>query len=606
MRWTDAKRGWFPAALWAITALMFVGASSPKKKRFEGPPPKLEETVGDVAHISSPSDMKLEGVGLVVGLDKTGADAPNSWYREHLVEDMRKAGVEDPNRFLSDPSTSMVIVKLKVPVGVDQTDRLDVDIEVPPGCATKSLAGGNLLYCRLRETLVLGGSPKEGPELATAQGPVMIGSEAKPMDPKVGRVLGGGRVKKPTPFTLVLSDSRRSFRTAALIETVVNQRFPLHEGVQLKGVATAKKDTYLELKVPRVYHHNYIRYFRVIRVLPLVDLPGVRQKRMEEWGKDLMDPTKAGVAALKLEALGGTAADTLKAGLKSDNSQVRFLAAEALCYLKDDSGSEVLSEAVVKDPKIRAHALAALAACAGPSQADHSRAHSTLIKLMDVPDVEARYGAFDALRTLDENSPFLGRIQVMDQQPEPEEDSDSMAVALSSAYRRKRGAADDPFALYVVDCEGPPMVHMARTKRSEIVIFGRDQTLLTPIVLGNGSILLNASDGDEQVQISKIVSDKAGDADEKTVTTLEVADVIRRLANLGARYPDVVSILQGANRQRNLSGPLVVDAVPAPTALYDQMAIFGKDTTKKDDDLKKTGLNSKKKKGFFRRLFSPD
>ncbi len=606
MRRTDATRGWFPVTLWAMTAIILMGASSPKKKRTEGPPPKVEETIGDVAYVSSPSDMKLEGVGLVVGLDNTGADAPGSWYREHLIEDMRKAGIEDPNKMLADSRFSMVIVKLKVPVGVDQTDRLDVDIEVPPGCATKSLAGGNLLYCRLRETLVLGGTPKEGPEQATVQGPVMIGSEAKPTDPKLGRVLGGGRVKKPTPFSLVLKDSRRSFRTAALIETVVNQRFPLHEGVQLKGVATAKKDTYLELKVPHVYHHNYYRYFRVIKVLPLVDIPALRDKRMEEWGKDLMDPSKAGVAALRLEALGATAVDTLKTGLKSDNAQVRFLAAEALSYLKDDSGADVLAETVVKQPKLRAHALAALAACAAPTVSEQTGAQNKLIKLMDTPDVEVRYGAFDALRKLDENSPFLGRIRVMDERPEPEESSESMALAISTAFRRKRGTIDDPFALYVVDCEGPPMVHMARTRRSEIVVFGRDQKLLTPVVLGTGPLLLNASDGDEQLQISRITSAKAGEGDEKTLSSLDVADVVRRAANMGAKYPDVVSILQGAYRQRNLPGPLVVDAVPAPTALYDQMAIFGKDTTKKDDALQKTSLNSKKKKGFFGRLFSGD
>ena len=603
MRRTDAKRGWFPAALWVIAALILAGAA-PKKKRIEGPPPKAEESIGDVAYIPMPSEQKLEGVGLVAGLDNTGADSPNSWYREHLIEDMRKAGVEDPNQILADPHFSMVIVKLKVPVGVDQTDRLDVELEVPPGCATKSLAGGSLISCRLRETLVLGGTPKEGPEQATAQGPVMVGSEAKPTDPKLGRVLGGGKVKKATPFNLVLKDSRRSFRTSALIEAMLNQRFPLHEGVQLKGVATAKKDTYLELKVPKVYHHNYYRYFRVVKVLPLVDLPALRQTRMEQWGKELMDPTKAGIAALKLEALGPTAADTLKEGLKSDNSQVRFLAAESLAYLKDDSGAEILGDVVIKEPKLRAHALAALAACAANASSDQTRAQSKLVKLMDVADVEVRYGAFDALRTLDENSPFLGRLRVIDVQPDPEEASESMAVALSSAYRRPRNAAVDPFSLYVIDCEGPPMIHLARTKRSEIVIFGRDQKLLTPIVLSNGPLMLNASDGDEQLFISKIVSAAHGE-DEKTLSTLEVADAIRRVANLGAKYPDVVSLLQGANKQRNLSGPLVVDAVPVPTELYDQIAIFGKDPSKKDEELKKASLNSKKK-GFFRRLFSGD
>ena len=40
--------------------------------------------------------MKVEGVGLVVGLDNTGADPPPSWYRKQLVDEMSKAGVEKP------------------------------------------------------------------------------------------------------------------------------------------------------------------------------------------------------------------------------------------------------------------------------------------------------------------------------------------------------------------------------------------------------------------------------------------------------------------------------------------------------------------------------
>ena len=59
------------------------------------------------------------------------------------------------------------------------------------------------------------------------------------------------------------------------------------------------------------------------------------------------------------------------------------------------------------------------------------------------------------------------------------------------------------------------MIHVARTRRCEIVVFGRGQKLLTPVVLGTGSILLNAADGDEKVQISKIVPSQFGDGDQK-------------------------------------------------------------------------------------------
>ena len=136
------------------------------------------------------------------------------------------------------------------------------------------------------------------------------------------------------------------------------------------------------------------------------------------------------------------------------------------------------------------------------------------------------------------------------------------------------------------------MVHVARTRRCEIVVFGRGQRLLTPVVLGNGPFLLNASDGDQAVQISKIVPSRFADADAKVESSLELGDVLRQAASLGAIYPEIVAILQAAERQKNLPGPLVVDAVPGSSPVYLEAAILGKDTTvKKDDALKKTKLD---------------
>ena len=129
---------------------------------------------------------------------------------------------------------------------------------------------------------------------------------------------------------------------------------------------------------------------------------------------------------------------------------------------------------------------------------------------------------------------------------------------------------------------------MSRTRRSEIVVFGRQQKLLPPIVLDTGSILLNAADNDDKIELSKIVPSRFGDADIKITTSLELADVVRKTANLGATYPQIVAILENAKRQRNLAGELVVDAVPVSNRVYLE-AVLGKDTTaKRDDSVKRT------------------
>ena len=106
---------------------------------------------------------------------------------------------------------------------------------MPPACATKSLAGGYLMATRLREILVAGGAPRTGNDLAVAQGPVMIGNAKNPNDPKVGRVLGGGRVKKESPYMLIIKDKRKSIRTAQILERVVNERFHQSEAGHAKG-----------------------------------------------------------------------------------------------------------------------------------------------------------------------------------------------------------------------------------------------------------------------------------------------------------------------------------------------------------------------------------
>jgi flagellar basal body P-ring protein FlgI len=562
----------------ALAEVHAVAAPS-RKKKAEPPPPRVEETVGDLAYVLQGGEIKVEGVGLVTGLENTGADPPPSWYRTQLVDEMSKAGVEHASKLLANPQFSMVIVKMTIPNGCSPEDRFDIDVEVPPACGTKSLAGGYLMSTRLREVLVAAGAPRTGTDVATAQGPVMIGNAKNPNDPKVGRVLGGGRVKKDSPYLLVIKDKRRSIRTAAILEKVVNERFHQSEAGKQKGASTAKTDGYLVLNVPPTYHQNQERYFRVIQLLPMVDTPALRAQRMAAWGKELLDPKTSGVAALKLEGLGVSAGETLQEGLKSSNAQVRFFAAEALAYLDDPTGAEALAETAIRMSQFRAYALAALAA------SDQSATHMKLRRLMDVPDIEVRYGAFNALRTLDPHDPSLGGVRVLDDPKPPDEQPietpNSMAIALAEAAQRPR--ADDPFALYIVDSEGPPVVHVSRTRRSEVVVFGRTQKLLTPVVLGTGAILLNAADKDDEIEISKIVPSKFGDADVKLRSSLDLGEVIRRVANLGATYPEVVAILEAANRQKNLPGNLVVDAVPIANMDYLAAAILGKDSTSKVD-----------------------
>jgi flagellar basal body P-ring protein FlgI len=594
-------RGVTALAAVTVLALLPLGASAAKKKVTPVTPMKGTESVGDLATVFRAGETQIMGVGLVTGLAETGGDCDGSFYRTKLVDEMRKRGVPSPSALLAkSKNLALVIVRATIGTGVDPKDRLDVDLELPPGTQAKSLAGGTLMLTRLGEVM-LGSDSRvhDGPDLALAEGAVMIGNAKNPDNPKVGRVLGGMRVKKEIPYSLVIHDKHRSLNTARLLEEVINRRFHQRDGVDDKGMARGKTDGLIVLKVPAIYHQNQEHYFRVVQSLAMIDTPELRAKRVEEWSKQLLDPKTSGTAALKLEGLGPSASEALTPGLSSPNAQVRFFAGEALAYLDNPEGVDVLGETAVKLPQFRAYALAALAAMTNDA------AHIKLRKLMDEPDTLVRYGAFMSLRALDPGNPFLGRVRILDD-PTPDEDeedpADHMAYNLGS-IRHRKPRPNDPFELYMVDSDGPPLVHVSRSRRSEIVIFGRRQQLLPPVVLGTGAILLNASVGDDKVQVSKIVSTRFSDTDEKVASSLELEDVLRRVANLGATYPEIVSILLAAEKQKNLSGALVVDASPTSNTDYIK-AILGKDlTAKKDDAIQKAGL-TKKKEPQRRRLFN--
>ena len=582
---------------WRATALTIAAAALiPLGAGKKVPDPKIDETVGTVSTIVGNS-IKVEGVGLVVGLDDTGSEPAPSWHTNKLLDEMRKAGVEHPDRLIRNKNSSVVIVRATIPAGVNKTDRFDVDIELPPASGTTSLAGGWLITTQLAPLGQTKEGPKEGNALASVYGPVMTGNAVAPANLRVGQVLGGAHVKKDAPYLLAIKEARRSGKTSLLLEKVVKQRFTQTDLADNKGIGTAMTDYYLVLKVPKVYHHNQTRYHQIIKLLPLVDTPALREKRLEVWGKGLLDPKTSGVMALRLEGLGSNAIPVLKTGLESPEWQVRFFAAESLAYLSNGDGTKVLVDVAKNHPEFRSFALKAMAAM------DESAALLGLRSLMSESDFELRYGAFDALRTLDPRDPFLGAKNLYEAPPADDDEPDNMAFQIASAPSRKRSARmEEPFTLYEVDCEGPPMVHVSRNLRCEIVIFGRNQKLLTPVVLGSGgSILLNASDGDDKVQITRITSKSLDDPEGKINSPLDLIEVVRQMVALRASYPEIVAILRGASDQKNLPGPMAVDAVPLPNKAYDEAQLVGVDT-KADDDLKKASKTETKRTSLLDRF----
>ena len=486
MRPTDPSRVRALAALAAVSALAvsLAGAGGPKKKHVEPDPPKVEEAVGDLAYIQSHAETKLEGVGLVVGLENTGVDPPPSYYRQKLLDEMKKAGVENANAWLKDPRVSMVIVRMTIPAGVSTTDRLDVEVELPPASGTTSLAGGRLLECRLREVMILGGAPKEGPEAATVQGPVMTGSARRARRPQ-GRPRPRrrpGPEGNPLPAHPQRQPQERPRRQDG--RDGRQPAVPADPGGRPEGLGGRQ-----DRPVPRAEGPPG---------LPPQPGPLLPGRQAPADGRQPRAPRRSGWPPGRRSCSTRRRPGSPRCGSKGWASPRPRRSRRAWPAPTPRSGSspprpwptwttpsgaDELAEAAVDQPEFRAYALAALAAI------DQPAAHMKLRKLMDEPDVEVRYGAFDALRTLAEDDPFLGQVRVLDE-PEGARRRGGRPTRWpwpSPGASTAEPPAEDPFALYLVDCDGPPMVHVARTRRCEIVVFGRGQKLLTPVVLGTGA-----------------------------------------------------------------------------------------------------------------------
>lgn len=525
--------------------------------------------VGDYTNFAGLEPTPLEGVGLVVGLAGTGGDPAPSLYRTAMMEEMKRRGIKNPNLLLSSPDTALVVVRAYLPPLLKKGETLDVEVIAPESAEITSLAGGWLLETYLTEqAFVPGRGMLKGHNYAKAEGPVLvagIGSSDKSTDKnnaalfQRGRILGGATVLKERELVMQLRHEFRSVRNSARIAAAIGQRFhDFDEHGIKKPMAEAKTDQKLILDVHPRYKDNYPRYLQVIRSIAFRETPVAQRVRMQKLHDELLTPETSDRAALQLEAIGKDAIPLLKVGLKSSLLEVRFHSAIALAYMEDAAGLKTLQEAARDERAFRVFALA------GMSTVDEAESHLLLRELMNENSAETRYGAFRSLWTLDKKDPFIHGERMS----RPESDKTELTK------HEKRAT----WMLHVLHTEGEPMVHTTFRTRPEIVLFGADQKLVTPLVLSAGrNVMITAKAGDNSVSVVRFQPNKQ---DERREVSLKVADVIRACDELGTTYPDIVSMLMQAWDQKNLEGRLESDALPQSGRIYARPAQNSKPGTK--------------------------
>ena len=490
--------------------------------------------------------LEIQSIGLVANLDGTGGDPPPSGFRQILLTEMQKRGVESPSKILASPSTALVLARAELPPGIQQGDRFDVEVYVPQEHAeVTSLRDGVMYEARLAEHAVAGGRLREGKVLGLAQGPLLVDPTGDPSERsgelRRGVILGGGVALKSRPIGLLIRPESQSVRTSAQIGAAINRRF-FHTQRGIKaGVAVPKTDEFVDLVVHARYKDNIYRYMDVLRSIPVQESPAQRQLRLQYLRRRLNDPVSAADAALQLEAIGLDAERVLTKGLGSDNAEVRFRAAEALAYLDRTSAAQSCAEAARKYPAFRAAALTALGSMDDPAARDQ------LVQLLDEPSAETRYGAYRALRSMNSLDPLV-RGEML----------------------------GDAFSYHLLDTNGPAMVHISRSRRAEIVLFGTDEQLQTPVILDAGNYIQVNGTAVDKVEVVKVLP---GEAEQRQQVTAKLNDVIRAIVEVGGSYPDVVQALTQAKATGSLRCRFEVDALPSWGRRYQQVEVAADSST---------------------------
>ena len=171
---------------------------------------------------------------------------------------------------------------------------------------------------------------------------------------------------------------------------------------------------------------------------------------------------------------------------------------------------------------------------------DAYEAYDELQQLLSSNSAETRYGAFRALWAMNRKD-VLVRGEVLG-----------------------RG-----INYHVIDTPEPHMIHVTRSFRPEIVMFGPNQTIRGPFSLQAGHDIMVTSREGNRVSVARF--SVGGDERRREVST-RLDDVIRAVVDVGGTYPDIVDLLLEAERAHLLSGRFRVDAVPRAGRTYTRVA----------------------------------
>ncbi len=501
-------------------------------------PAYLKDTICEVAETTGREEIPVQGLGFVTGLDGTGTKALPPGIRQQMLDIMRRNKIEHPEEILSSPDNAVVMVSGRLTAGIGQGELFDLNVRAIPSTETTSLEGGFLLECDLMRVVASRGVESKSEILAMGRGPVFVSpistdEKAKTSgDPRVGRVLGGGKDVKPRHFRLVLLTP--SVRTAEHLIHLVNTRFP-------ESAQGSEDPSQITLAVPPEYLDDKAHFLDLVGAIFMRETGDARDMRLNllirslESGKDL-DAVALDHISLCLEAMGATAIPRLRQLDKHPDPAVRLYAGRTLANLQDATAVLFLEPLATDDQS--------------PYQEQAVEALGRL---------RSGIGLGIMARALDAKSP---RVRLAAWQ----------SMARLSPRQFVTRSFSDKFRVSFIPTKADPFIYIAQTLKPEIAVFGNLQ-ILPPVLVETRRATATVVESREKVKTEPetiTVFTRVHDHDFRLDAPLDVRGFIEKVASpagldsgatpqgLDLDYSNVVGLLLQMSARKSLSGPIVL------------------------------------------------
>ncbi len=242
----------------------------------------------DICQVYGQKEVRLTGMGLVVGLDGTGDGNKALPTMNALMAVMKSMGAPatDPRELGSADNVAIVLIDATIPQGgLRQGQRIDCFVSSYLGA--KCLRGGRLLVSALQTAEV-----NDNRLIGTAAGPLII---EEVTTPTIGRIPNGVIIETNLmqnqdfinniitqdegypQFTLLLDEAHSSFLSSTAVADAINDNLSFQLENRLQKIARARSPGVIDIAIPEQYATEPVEFIsEVLRVW--IDTPHTQAK----------------------------------------------------------------------------------------------------------------------------------------------------------------------------------------------------------------------------------------------------------------------------------------------------------------------------------------